>query len=132
MITRREVMKWGAVGSALAGATPVLATGEAGLDAMLFDTRFSAAGLPETGGLPVWRFAGDVTNVWYDRLDARWRQRGFVLGGITGSDALFVLEALANHQGRKVVSRSVLDAPRVNGIEAVSWIIAPHHPSVSA
>lgn len=132
MITRRELMKWSAAGSALAAAAPALASGEAGLDAMLLDTRFPASAVPDTAGLPVWRIAGDVTNVWYEHLDARWRQRGFVLGGITGSDSLFVLEALATHQGRKVVSRTTLDVPRANGIEAVSWIIAPYHPSVCA
>ena len=45
--------------------------------------------------VPILRFAGDVTAVWYDQLDQRWRQPGHVLGGITGSDALFVLEVLA-------------------------------------
>lgn len=133
MTTRREVLKWGAVLPALGtGWHGAFAAAPEGLDAMLVDTRFPGALAVADAPVPVMQFTGDVTRVWFDDLDARWRQPGFVLGGITGSDALFVLETLAQHQGRRVVSRVALDLPPVNDVQAVRWIIAPHHPSVTA
>jgi len=130
-MTRRDLVKW-------AGAVPVLAIptlaqaakGAPAIDLMLLDERF-AAHLP-AATTPMARFAGDVTNLWTNRLDAAFRQRGFVLGGITGSDALFVLEVLANHHGRRVVSRRTLAEADARGVSPVSWVIAPHHPSVQA
>lgn len=139
MISRRDLIKWGAVAPALAASgaaasQPAFARMPAGLDALLLDERFSAPPTPDHApdhdGIPIMRFSGDVTQVWYDVIDARWRSRGYVLGGITGTDALFVLEVLANHHGRRVVSRTMLDEAPVNGIAPVSWVIAPHHPSV--
>lgn len=135
-ISRRKFVKWGALVPALGtgwhGAFAAAPPGmHGGLDAMLVDTRFPGALDVADAPMPVLRFAGDVTNVWYEHLDARWRRPGFVLGGITGSDALFVLETLAEHQGRRVVSRMALDLPRVNNVSAVRWIIAPHHKSVT-
>lgn len=132
-ISRRNFVKWGAVAPALGtGWRGAFAAMPQGLDAMLVDTRYPGALAVAGAALPVLRFAGDVTGVWYDRLDLRWRRPGFVLGGITGADALFVLETLANHRGRRVVSRMALDLPRQNGVQALRWIIAPHHQSVTA
>ena len=131
--SRRDILKWGTVLPALGtGWHGAFAAAPKGLDAMLVDTRFPGALDVADAPMPVLRFAGDVTRVWYDELDARWRRPGFVLGGITGADALFVLETLALHQGRRVVSRTSLELPRVNDVQAIRWIIAPHHPSVVA
>lgn len=133
MITRRDVMKWGAVGTAVAtGTGAAFAKGAEGLDAFLLDEGY-AADMPvgESAG-KVLRFHGDVTKVWFDTLDPAWRRRGFVLGGITGSDTLFVLENLARQQGRRVVSQTVLGEKDARGVAPVSWIIAPVHPSVMA
>lgn len=133
MIARREVLKWGVVAPALVAAPrAVFAAAPQGLDAMLLDERFARQFPVEQAGVPQMRFTGDVTRVWYDQLDRRWREPGHVLGGITGSDALFVLEVLATHHGRRVVSRTVLGPADARGVAPVSWIIAPHHPSVMA
>lgn len=133
MIARRDVIKWGVVAPALVAAPQaVFAAAPQGLDAMLLDERFGAHIPQDHAGVPVLRFAGDVTSVWYDQLDRRWREPGHVLGGITGSDALFVLEVLATQHGRRVVSRSVLGPADARGVAPISWIIAPHHPSVLA
>ena len=133
MISRRDLMKHGVLGSALIGAPQaLLAAASQGLDLMLLDTRFVASLPAGYAAVPVTRFGGDVTRIWYDELDARWRLPGHVLGGITGSDALFVLEVLAAQHGRRVVSRTVLGEKRADGIAPVSWIIAPYHPSVLA
>lgn len=131
MINRRDLLKWGAVAPALAaGSSAAFARMPEGLDALLLDERFSPEPSADQTGVPVMRFSGDVTKVWYDVIDARWRQRGYVLGGITGSDALFVLETLASQHGRRVVSRTALARPNVDGVRPISWVIAPHHPSV--
>lgn len=133
MIARRDVIKWGVVAPALAAApTMARATAPQGLDAMLLDERFAAQFPADQGGVPLLRFAGDVTRVWYDTLDRRWREPGHVLGGITGSDALFVLEVLATHHGRRVISRTALGPADARGVAPVSWVIAPYHPSVLA
>ncbi len=133
MISRRSLLKWTAVAPALAaGSHAAFARMPHGLDALLLDERFSPEPQPGQPLIPVMRFAGDVTRVWYDHLDRRWREPGYVLGGITGSDALFVLENLAEQHGRRVVSRTVLDEPHFQGVAPISWVIAPHHPSVLA
>lgn len=131
---RRDMLKWGALVPALAGV-PAMARAQVGegLDVLLLDTRFGEGPLDDMGAARVLTFAGDVTKVWYEHLDRAWRQPGFVVGGITGADALFVLETLARQQGRKVVARKALEvAPLPGGIAPVSWVIAPAHPSVLA
>ena len=133
MISRRDVIKWGAVGTAVATSTgAAFARGAEGLDAFLVDERFAADMPAGETAARVLRFKGDVTKVWFETLDPAWRGRGFVLGGITGSDTLFVLENLARQQGRRVVSQTVLGEKDARGVAPVSWIIAPVHPSVTA
>lgn len=138
MIDRREVLKWGTFAPALL-TVPGMATGRPpqGVDALLLDNRFAPAELPEVTKARVLRFSGDVTRVWYDEIDQRWRRPGFVLAGITGSHTLFLLEMMAAQHGRRVIARSELDsiapaAIRSGTIKPVSWIIAPAHPSVIA
>ena len=134
MISRREVMKWGAVAPVLLGGThSAFAKAPQGLDALVLDRRFGADSEGADLRAPrVYRIGGDVTALWYDVLDPVWRKPGFVLGGITGRDALFVLEVLAADRGRRVVSRKALPAGDDEGEGPVSWVIAPVHPSVRA
>jgi len=128
MINRRDLLKWSAV-------APVLLGGSAasfrklpeGVDALVLDTRHVRRGL---AGPMVHAFDGDVTQLWFETLDPLWRRPGFVLGGITGADALFVLKRLAWDRGRRVVSRSQLPARHGSGTGPLSWVIAPVHPSV--
>jgi hypothetical protein len=130
-MTRRDMVKWAGVAPAIA-ASPALARAAEGapaIDLMLLDERFALTVADADITAPVARFSGDVTRLWTSQLDAAFRGTGFVLGGITGSDALFVLEVLANHHGRRVVSQRVLGAADARGVNPVSWVIAPHHPS---
>lgn len=133
MIDRREVLKWGVVAPVLAGAPhAALAAAREGLDGFVLDRRFlreRPAGLHASA---FYRIEGDVTALWYETLDPLWRKPGFVLGGITGRDALFVLETLAPDRGRRVVSRKVLPPAEGEREGPVSWVIAPVHPSVTA
>lgn len=131
MINRRDLLKWGVVAPAVAGMPAVaLAAVPQGVDALVLDRRFLPA-LDEQAGFaaPVKWIDGDVTKLWFEQLDLRWRQPGFVLGGITGPDALWVLEVLARDRGRRVTTRKVLPATE-DMVAPVSWVIAPVHPSV--
>lgn len=131
MMDRRELLKWGAVAPVLAsGPYAALAAMPGGVDALVADSRFAHAGLAGMAARQSYTIDGDVTALWYHTLDALWRKPGFVLGGVTGSDALFVLERLAADRGRRVVSRRELQPAQAGRTAAVSWIIAPVHPSV--
>ena len=130
-MTRREVVKWTGLVPAVT-ATPMLARaadGAPAIDLMLVDDRFAPALANTDVTAPVARFSGDVTRLWTSQLDHAFRGTGFVLGGITGSDALFVLEVLATQHGRRVINRNVLAEADARGVSPVSWVIAPHHPS---
>lgn len=117
---RRAVLRGGALGLGLSAA-PVRAAlpADGAVDVWLIDSRLGV--IPPAG--PTLAFDGDITPLWFTRIDPRWRQRGFVLGGITRANTLFVLEQLARTRGRSVVARRNLAAG------AVQWIIAPTHPS---
>lgn len=129
MISRRDIIKWGVVAPSLAGVPALVqARLPQGVDAFVLDRRY-AVEAPEGLAATIHTIDGDVTKLWFDRLDLRWRQPGFVLGGITGADALFVLEVLARDRGRRVISRREL--PVTDGASApISWVIAPVHASV--
>lgn len=131
MIDRRELLKWGVVAPVLAGAPQLaMAAMPQGVDALVVDSRLGEAARLSGPSVPrTYVIDGDVTALWYHTLDGIWRRKGFVLAGITGTDALFVLERLAVDRGRRVVSRKELPAPGAV-IAAASWVIAPVHPSV--
>lgn len=133
MIDRRDMLKWGVVAPVLVGAPhAALAAVPGGLDGFVLDRRFlreRPAGLHASA---FYGIDGDVTALWYETLDPLWRRPGFVLGGITGRDALFVLETLAPDRGRRVVSRKNLPPGTGEREGPVSWVIAPVHPSVKA
>lgn len=132
MISRRDMLKWGVVAPAVAGVPAMVqAAVPQGIDALVLDRRFMPAPGDETSfTAPVKWIEGDVTKLWFEQLDLRWRQPGFVLGGVTGPDALWVLEVLARDRGRRVTARKVLPMAEGMTVAPVSWIIAPHHPSV--
>ena len=132
MISRRDMLKWGALAPAVAGMPAALqAAIPQGMDALVLDRRFlSAEDRQATFTPPVKWIDGDVTKLWFEQLDLRWRQPGFVLGGVTGPDALWVLEVLARDRGRRVTARKVLPMAEGATVAPVSWIIAPYHPSV--
>lgn len=131
MVDRREMLKWGIVAPVLAsGPYGALAAVPESLDALVVDSRLADAGLSALAARRTYTIDGDVTALWYNTLDTLWRKPGFVLGGITGTDALFVLERLAFDCGRRAVSRTELRPADRFGVAAVSWVIAPVHPSV--
>lgn len=131
MIDRRDLLKIGAVTPIALGFPAALRAATLGVSLWVRDDRFDAA-RPHAAPRSAVLTDGDVTPLWTGTLDDAWRRRGFIVAGITGSDALFVLEQLAWHRGRRVVERSEI-APAKDGKPAlIRWIIAPTHPSVTA
>jgi hypothetical protein len=92
-------------------ATPFLR-----LERFVVDNRFAEAvemGRPlASRGTPVSEFAGDLTGLWLDDLDARWKKEPAALAGITTGHGLFVLETLAADRGMRVVYRGEHGVPR--------------------
>lgn len=135
LLNRRDLLKAGlalpALGLAFAAdaatedAKAAGIGGGAEIDAFVVDRRHWPADKPLPHEATLYVVEGDMTNLWYDTLDLRWRQPGFVVAGRTGPDALFVLEQLAWSRGRRVTFR------REEG-EVVHWVISPVHPSLRA
>ena len=89
---------------------------------VVFDERFEgprafAAGAARRGIATV-AIRGDVTRLFFDDLDLRWKQGPVRLAGYTTPASLFCLELLARDRGMRVV-HSASSGP------LVSWIIAP-------
>lgn len=72
------------------------------------------------------RFGGDLTDLWLHELGPLWKRGPEPLAGLTGTDALFVLEQLARGAGLRVLARSRPQA----GSPAVAWLIAPARPRI--
>jgi hypothetical protein len=93
-------------------APPALPTPDKpGLQLAVIDARFAAghvfaAGMHERS-VPVADYLGDVTGVWYERLDPVWRHVPVAVGGLTTAGALFCLEHLARDHGLRVIYRGI-------------------------
>ena len=76
---------------------------------VIFDERFatSVAFSREASrlGAPVHGIKGDITDLWFHDLYARWKQGPAAIAGLTGHGAIFCLERLAWDQGMRVVFR---------------------------
>ena len=136
MTTRRQVLKWAAAASAAAtGALEVRASTAASrespqqVELFVFDRRFAdaraAAARSAANGVETAAFDGDLTDLWYDRLDLRWRASPMTLAGVTTESGLFVLETLAVDRQMRVIERIELDAQTPGGESLYAWTIAP-------
>jgi hypothetical protein len=115
----------------------------------VFDERFNAprafaAGAPERG-IPAAAIRGDVTSLFFNDLDLRWKQGPVRLAGYTMPSSLFCLDLLARDRGMRLsycaVNPHVENAWRVldggppeqksnhlplpNSVDPVFWIISP-------
>jgi hypothetical protein len=119
MKSRREFLQMGVVALSLPIATgaragtAASAPGQAkesaavALYKVIFDTRFadSASFAEEAGrlGASIHGIRGDMTDLWYYDLDARWKKSPAAIAGLTAHGPLFCLEQLAwNHRMRVV------------------------------
>jgi hypothetical protein len=136
VLDRRQVLKWAAAASAAAtGALSLRASAAASressqpVELFLFDRRFAdaraAAARRAAVGTEAVGFDGDLTHVWYHRLDLAWREAPMTLAGVTTAGGLFVLETLAADRGMRVVERTALGADAAIGEPLFAWTIAP-------
>lgn len=97
-----------AAGSAAADDTPE-APAPVSLYKVIYDNRLAESmafgDAAAARGLSVAAIAGDVTPLWYEDLDPRWRQGPVAVAGMTGHGPLFCLERLAWEKGMRVVFR---------------------------
>jgi hypothetical protein len=95
---------------------------------VIFDTRFQAcrAFAAAAGQLDcrVHGIAGDVTALWYDKLQPRWSRGEGMIAGMTTTTALFCLEQLAWNHWMRVVAR-IEHRPQAEGV-------VRHHMSANA
>jgi hypothetical protein len=139
IIDRRTLLRSGAAVSTVA-FVPGLSAGASGdvglgIERFVFDNRFSdaidAARSAAAKGIRLSEVDGDMTALWYDDLNLRWKKRPMTLAGVTGEDALFVLATLAPEYRMRVVHQAQVGVAaltaqgRVESLPLYSWIIAP-------
>jgi hypothetical protein len=120
MASRREFLQIGVAALALpisarAGLTPAnsgLANQSVPtpLYKVIFDQRFRSsrafAGEVKRLGAPIYAIKGDITDLWFHDLDARWKREPIGIAGLTEHGPLFCLERLAWDHGMRVVYRA--------------------------
>jgi hypothetical protein len=74
-------------------------------------------------GLRVHGIRGDITDLFYEDLDLRWKQGPVTLAGMTNDRSLFCIEMLARDRGMRLVHYTV---PR--GAAMTSAILEGHEP----
>ena len=117
MITRREFVATSLVGSL--GAGVMLAGYRSALiprrtaqkiHTVVVDRRFTESqqfgAALDRHGASVRQFDGDVTDLWFTRLEPLWRARRASVAGLTTYGVLFCLERLAWDHGLRVIHRA--------------------------
>ncbi|HXA76126.1 MAG TPA: hypothetical protein VNV41_03250 [Candidatus Acidoferrales bacterium] len=120
MASRREFLQIGVAALALpisarAGLAPAI-LGQANestptpLYKVIFDERFASSRafadeVKRLGG-SVYGIKGDITDLWFTDLDARWKREPVGIAGLTEHGPLFCLERLAWDHGMRVVYRA--------------------------
>jgi len=119
MASRREFLQAGIAALALPISAHAVLSPAAGrpenalpvtpLYKTIFDERFPASVAfgdeARSLGLPVHSIRGDITDLWFHDLDARWKQKPVAVAGLTAQGPLFCLERLAWDHGMRVVFR---------------------------
>ena len=108
------------------------------LESFVADKRYSesvaTAQSLKAQGVPIAEISGDMTELWVSQYAKQWKQQPMTLAGVTGSDALFVLETLAPEYGMRLIHKAVIYKSQLTQAEAlpghgnvdlVSWIIVP-------
>jgi hypothetical protein len=116
MTSRREFLYLGVatLASPISGHARFLPASPAGSDGpsmpfhtVLFDARFAAcrafADEAQRLGLHIHEIRGDITNVWFNDLHARWQKGPAAIAGLTQKAALFCLDLLARDQRMQLV-----------------------------
>ena len=81
--------------------------------------RWSSHGTPRITAYPLAETSGDLTDLWYNDFDLRWKQAPMALAGMTTRGGLFVLETLAADHRMLVVYRGTHEASQDGGVRHV-------------
>ena len=103
------------------------------LESFVSDLRFGESIATATSlkaqGVPIAEISGDLTDLWIKQYSRQWKQKPMSLAGVTGKDALFVLETLAPDYGMRLIYRTEIPQEEISsvqeGLELISWIIVP-------
>ena len=103
------------------------------LESFVSDLRFGESIATATSlkaqGVPIAEISGDLTDLWIKQYSRQWKQKPMSLAGVTGKDALFVLETLAPDYGMRLIYRTEIPQNETSstqeGMELISWIIVP-------
>lgn len=103
------------------------------LESFVSDLRFGESIATATSlkaqGVPIAEISGDLTDLWIKQYSRQWKQKPMSLAGVTGKDALFVLETLAPDYGMRLIYRTEIPQNETSstqeGVELISWIIVP-------
>ena len=89
----------------------------------VFDERFeharTFAAQASERGITIAAIRGDITKLFFEDLDLRWKQGPVVLTGYTTPESLFCLDLLARDRGMRVTQRVAKPGP------LIFWTIAP-------
>jgi hypothetical protein len=124
--SRRQVVKAGLAAIAASGSPGVAgaAVPEPVVFRAIYDDRFAQARafarMASRREWPVRPIRGDVTRLWYEELDPRWKEGPAAIAGFTVPASLFCLDMLARDRGMRLLART--DLP---GDGLVWWLIAP-------
>jgi hypothetical protein len=95
---------WASPSRAFAAAAPTLRP-----EHFVFDRRFALAVAVARhvagAGVPLAETSGDLTPLWYERLNLAWKRAPAALAGLTTKPGLFVLETLAADYRMRVIYR---------------------------
>lgn len=113
MTTRRKFLQSSAAFTAAAvvapafGSQPAVAGTTAAWqpDEVIYDARFAAGREFAQAFTHARQIDGDVTRLWFEELDPRWRKGPATIAGLTAQGALFCLEHLARDYGLAVIYR---------------------------
>jgi hypothetical protein len=112
----------------LAGAFEPRARSDAPIAILIVDERFALArraaalGAP---GVPRVAMPRDVLDLWHSHLASIVQTRRHAIAGVTTERGFFVVHTLAANHRLRVLSRSLLDMPRLGHEPLVSWIVGP-------
>jgi hypothetical protein len=152
MASRRTFLK---AGLGACATSAVIVPGEAqstpvAYYKVIFDERFAGArafaNAAAARGISTVAIRGDITKLFFDDLDLRWKRGPVVLAGYTTPASLFCLDLLARDRGMRVshrvtrpdlaeALRALDDAPLRTGtshvpsndpLVPVLWVIQPH------
>jgi hypothetical protein len=115
--TRRKFLESAAVVSAAPLAPKVVfanGTQRAMPMCAIFDSRHPGARMfglrAEHLGVPIRAIQGDITDLWLDELEGRWKSANAAIAGLTERPALFMLEQLGWDYGLRVVYQAEHEA----------------------